>query len=182
MKHTHTRTLTLVAVLCIAGCQSSLAEKRMAVQRSKATADQLFADVVEKVIAASDEMADHKHDLQRSVIDREWADWKDSHTDESGFLVSIDANGQKVPLLAGELDAAISARADKLAQLERSKDSWRKVTAPVATAIAQFRAATTSKLETDEEIHEAEKSAQEFIRATIEIVGGLGAAFGAAAL
>lgn len=134
------RTLLALALLALPGCTQALDRAESIAHANYRAAVTSFSDTNEVFASAYENLADKKHELQATGIERDWSAWVSRHTDEAGRLVSRDSDGAVKPLKAEDLEAAIALREQARDVLGESKRSN-------AAFVGQFRAAN-SKLRT----------------------------------
>lgn len=174
------RALLLVLLLSFSGCMTPLDREWHEVNTQFRQANRVFAELAEAYAKAADEMARKKHELQRLHIERDWEHFLSIHT-QDGRLVSLNANGEVVPMSVADMDAAMKARNDKLAALEASKASWASLHGAYGGAVDKFVVSTELTGMTEEEVFKAKESAQQLLDSLLSAIAGIAIALGAAA-
>lgn len=171
--------LFALAVLLLGGCTRQLDDKWHETNEAARAASRDFAKVVRVYASAADQMAGKKHDLQAAERDAAWRDFVARHTGPDGRLVSRDEkSGEIKPLLAVDLTAAIEAREQRSALLERSRSSWSAVHAPLFESIGRFEAMIELSHRTEGDVLEAKRSIQALAQDGAAFIGGVLSAAG----
>lgn len=167
--------LAALLVLCASGCLSDLDRKQAVMRDKQRDADLSFAGLSTRYAETAEEMAAKKHELQDQTISSEWAEFLRRHTDDSGRLVSRDAEGNLVPMALADLQLAMERVNEKKATLADSRRSWDRVHSQYLVAIGQYSAMTKQSAETDEEYMAAKASAQQVVDTAVGLVAGVAA-------
>lgn len=176
------RFAPMLALVALTGCTAALDAKIAQAQadyrgavRTASGAATIFAD-------GYDDLASKKHELQSTGIARDWQTWLDRHTSDDGRLVSRDESGKIVPMLASDLNAAITLREEANLKLALSRESNAKFSQTFRTAFAKLDATTTLLDEKSVEWDRAKAEAREAQNALFSAVAAAAAALAAGGL
>ncbi|MBV6429799.1 MAG: hypothetical protein KIPDCIKN_04374 [Haliscomenobacter sp.] len=162
-----------VILSMLGGCRTPLDDRQNELIDAWGAGNKAFAEVITQYQQATDKAAGRYHDLQQESIRREFTDWLDSHTDEFGGLVFVDADGNVKPMPAAKIVMEIERRDSAVAIVTESKSRWELVQASVRRASDDFVMMTNVSLSTNADIAEAKRSAQQFLDSALMAISTL---------
>lgn len=170
-----------LAMIVMPGCTQSLDRAESLAHQNYRAAVTSFSDTNEVFASAYENLADKKHELQATGIERDWQSWISRHTDEAGRLVSRDSDGAIKPLRAEDLEAAIALREQARDTLGESKRSNAAFVGQFRSANNKLRDLTTTLNEHADDWQKAREEAYNVKQMLLQTVGTLaGLAIGVA--
>lgn len=159
-----------LVMLFSSGCVTTIDRKWAAVNTRSRDANLAFAEASISFVNGVEVMITNKHGLQHEHINRDWDEFYSKYTDANG---RIPQEMVKQRFAESQLD---------IKQLEKSKSEWVVYRNKYLAAIEQLKMSIISTEATEEEILAAKESAQAYLNSAINILGGVVAGAGAAAL
>jgi hypothetical protein len=160
--------LLLTGVLCLLwqpGC-ADMNEKAYQVRQEYSKNVELFGAVSGTYASAADNMADKKHELQKTLIDRTSDQWIEAHTDkDTGMLVASAAD---TVVFFKQRDVAVE-------QLVASKQSWQAVSDQYRQTIADLVALTKSVAAKDADVQATNEQLNKSFKSILGLAGAAGA-------
>jgi len=169
--------IVLIAGSFLVGCQTPLDIRQTELIQVWGEGNQAFVEAIDKYRIVMDGIATNYHESQRDLRNKEWELWLSRHTQDDGSLVSDD-NGTIVPMKVAQLETAIQLRDKASRTIADSERLWKEQDTKIKKAIEDFRVMTRVAMETNADIAEAKKSAQQFIESALSALGGMAAGFG----
>lgn len=173
MKSMRIALVVLSVAFAVTGC-AQMEQAQFDLHQEQYRNIELFGTVANTYATAADQMADKKHDLQETLIERTSDSWIKDHTDDSGNLTATP----------DDLRVMLSQRDGAIRQLVESQKVWTGVSSQFRTAIQDFLILNKTIAAKDMDVQDAKdkmRKAGESVLGVITTIGG-GLAIGAAAL
>jgi len=170
--------VAMFVLAAVGGCQTPLDARQAELIRTWGEGNRAFGKVIEEYATVMDSVAGRHHRTQRDLRDKDWELWLSRHTQEDGGLVYRDDDGTIKPMTVTQLQSAIALRDQASQTITDSERVWREADAKIKKAIDDFKIMTTTAMNTNEDIAEAKKSAQQFVESALSALAGLAGGVG----
>lgn len=169
--------VSILLVFCCS-CSTELDKKQARVRQDFGNTCQLFGAAAlarEKAITTFSTSA---FATKKSMIEREWKDWLDSHTDASGNLVSKRPDGTIGPMPVKQLAEAMTLRGDALLKLAIEQKDFADKQEQYVGAIHTYLATVTKISQDDANIQDAKETAQAAFNQVLGTLTGIATSAG----
>lgn len=168
----------ILLFLLVSGCQTPLDVKQTELLQTWGEGNRAFSKVIEEYCTVMDRVAGRHHQVQRDLRDKDWELWLSRHTQPDGSLVYQDDDGAVKPMTVAQLQAALALRDAASQAIADSERVWQDVDGKIKKAIDDFKIMTATAMNTNQDIAEAKKSAQQFVESALSALAGLAGGFG----
>ena len=180
---------SVVAVLLcagVAGCQTPLDKKQLALIQAWGEANVAFATAIEVYQSELDSVVRDYLDYERQAQRRAFERFVETNS-ENGVLVETDENDQIVRDADGNplsmkteaLEREVTFLLAQLKAIDDKDGQWRAASGKLTESLALFRSMNSTGMATSEEIAQARSSAQALLESSLGALAGF--AIGAAA-
>lgn len=164
------------------GCTASLDAKQVSMQTELHDTVKSLTIAGRTFNIAFDKLADQKHNLQRKVVDDNFAAFLSRHDDGHGGLVSKDDKGITVPMPATQLMLALADRDKNLAAVVESKTAYASASSEWKSVLDKTDAVNDLVLEEELNVQQARSDLRALGNQAMSAAMGALASFGIGAV